>query len=357
MDEVLDDYLKCSMNCIGNTDTIKEITGLNVEEVVNELHETGNKVLQSDSKVYVFSDGKKKEIVNDLVKKYPESLLHVNMIDIDSRNSRNEIEIDFKLKYMDNMVNYMNNDYDIDELNGIEFDEFCGELMEMRIPFRMDIMNRLCTGFNEYGNRWKNLCLMVNGNEYKTIVTYMKKVWKLSKLKYNEKANRIECMIDDKYEPIIQSFSNYLQDKSKGEELYSAIDRKQLNSFFDEYPLDMDNKDVQDFFYPIYSPFLKESIINEGYYDEYIKKWVGNYKWKLLYRASEHEYIAVIILPLVDSILRPTSPPKVGRASRSPAIGVGWPGECDNRRIINFSAYISSIPAIIVPTGILSSLG
>ena len=178
--------------------------------------------------------------------------------------------------------------------------------MEMRIPFRMDIMNRLCTGFNEYGNRWKNLCLMVNGNEYKTIVTYMKKVWKLSKLKYNEKANRIECMIDDKYEPIIQSFSNYLQDKSKGEELYSAIDRKQLNSFFDEYPLDMDNKDVQDFFYPIYSPFLKESIINEGYYDEYIKKWVGNYKWKLLYRASEHEYIAEFFHEYCDNVKGPT---------------------------------------------------
>ena len=67
--------------------------------------------------------------------------------------------------------------------------------------------------------------------------------------------------------------------------------------------------------------------------------------------------VFILILPLVDSILRPTSPPKVGRASRSPAIGVGWPGECDNRRIINFSAYISSIPAIIIPTGILSSLG
>ena len=148
MDEVLDDYLKCSMNCIGNTETIKEITGLNVEEVVNELHETGNKVLQSDSKVYAFSDGKKREIVNDLVKKYPESLLHVNMIDIDSRNCNNEIEIDFKLKYFDESVNYMNNDYDIDELNGIDFEGFCGELMEMRIPFRMDIMNRLWTGFN-----------------------------------------------------------------------------------------------------------------------------------------------------------------------------------------------------------------
>ena len=68
------------------------------------------------------------------------------------------------------------------------------------------------------------------------------------------------------------------------------IDRKLLNSFIDEYSLDMNNKDVQDFFYPIYSPFLKESIINEKKYDDKLREWVGDYRWKLLYRASEHEY-------------------------------------------------------------------
>ena len=160
--------------------------------------------------------------------------------------------------------------------------------MEIRIPFRMDIMKRLCNGYNEYGVGWKNRCVVVNGNEYKMIFDCMK--WKLSELKYNEEIERIEYVIDDKYEPIIQSFSNYLQDKSKSENLRSVIDRKLLNSFVDEYPLDMNNKDVQDFFYPIYSPFLKESIINEGYYDDKLREWTGDYKWKLLYRASEHDY-------------------------------------------------------------------
>ena len=126
------------------------------------------------------------------------------------------------------------------------------------------------------------------------IVDCIKKVWKLSKLKYNEETERIECVIDGKYEPIIQSFFNYLQDKSKANELRSMFNRKLLNSFIDEYPLDMNNEDVQDFFYPIYSPFLKESIINEGQsYDDKLREWLGNdYRWKLLYRASEHGYTA-----------------------------------------------------------------
>ena len=157
--------------------------------------------------------------------------------------------------------------------------------------FRNDIMNRLYNGSNEYGVGWKNRCVIVSGNEYNTIFDCMKQ--KLSELKYYEVTDRIECMADDKYEPIIQSFSNYLQDKSKGEELRSVIDRKLLNSFFDDYPLYMNNKDVQDFFYPIYSPFLRDTILFGQEYDKKLREWLeGDYKWRLLYRASEHDYTA-----------------------------------------------------------------
>ena len=51
----------------------------------------------------------------------------------------------------------MKNEYDIDEL------------MEMNLPFRIDIMNELFNGSNEYGIGWKNRCLMVNRKEYKMI--------------------------------------------------------------------------------------------------------------------------------------------------------------------------------------------
>ncbi len=37
--------------------------------------------------------------------------------------------------------------------------------------------------------------------------------------------------------------------------------------------------------------FSNTQIINQQY-DSYFKEWIGNYKWKLIYRASEHEYTA-----------------------------------------------------------------
>ena len=256
---------------------------------VNGLVEKFEKMNVNSSKTYVIEDKSEHEISNELVLKYIGSWFYDNLIDLDSRDG-NKIDTGYPLKYLDEIVKYMANEYDINELNGVEFVEFCRELMEIRILFRMDIMERLWNGYNEYGVGWKNRCVVVNENEYKMIFDCMK--WKLSELKYNVETDRIECIIDSKYETIIQSFSNYLQDNSRADELRSVIDRKLLNSFLDVYPLDMNNKNVQDFFYPIYSPFLKESIINEEKYDDKLREWIGDYKWKLLYRASEHDYRA-----------------------------------------------------------------
>ena len=77
-----------------------ELDEMDVNGIVNDVEKVNEKVNMIDSKVYVFSDGQKKVISNELVKKYPECLLNVNMIDLDSRNNDNEIEIDFRFKYL-----------------------------------------------------------------------------------------------------------------------------------------------------------------------------------------------------------------------------------------------------------------
>ena len=234
---------------------------------------------------------------------YPESLLNVNLIDTDSRNNTNEIEIDFRLKYVDEMVKYMNNDYDIGELNKMEFDEFCRELMEMHIPFKNDIMNRLYNSSTELGNKWKNRHITIKKTEFSLQFSHF--IIKLSDLKY-DKYDRIEYVIQPKYKPIIQAFSNYLQDKSNIDQYLSRIDRKLFIHFLKDYSLDMTSKDVQTFVYPIYSPFLKESIISEQQYDSYLKEWVGDYNWKLLYRASKNGLTGCSFHKYCDHVKGPT---------------------------------------------------
>ena len=88
------------------------------EEMVNELVNAiiiYKRLIESDSKVYILSNSQKMEISNELVISFSESLLNVNMIDVDSRNSKNEVEIDFNLKYLNEMVKYMKNENDLYE--------------------------------------------------------------------------------------------------------------------------------------------------------------------------------------------------------------------------------------------------
>ena len=163
-DKVLDELMKASSSCIEIFGEKEEVSEMSVNEVKNELEMASEKIDLNDRKVYTFSNGQK-EMSNEVVIDHPESLLNVNMIDIDSRNDKNEVEIDLRFKYLDEMMKYMANEFDINELNGIELVEFCRELMEMNIPFKMDIMNRIYTGSNEYGAGWKNRSVIVNGNE------------------------------------------------------------------------------------------------------------------------------------------------------------------------------------------------
>ena len=289
----LKESLWSCIEAYGESEDLKKIeeewTGLDSNEKIGELEKAYKKATKNENKEYVFSNGQKKVVLNELVKQYTESLLNVNMIDIDSRSRDNMVEMDYHLKYLDEIMKYMNNEYDINELNEVEFDEFCSELMIMRIPFRMDVMSRLFTGSNEYGDMWKKRSVVVNGHEYNTIFDYLK--LKLNHLRFNKELNRIEYQIDSQYESIVQSLSKFIEDdNSDCCKLIEKLDRRTVNKFINENIIDMNRDVIQSFFYPIYSPFLKESIINTYQYDSYLREWVGDYKWKLLYRSSEHNY-------------------------------------------------------------------
>ena len=143
-------------------------------------------------------------------------------------------------------------------------------------------MNRLYNGSNEYGVGWKNRCLVVNGNEYKLKIDCMK--WKLSDLNHNEENERIEYLIDEKYESIIQALSRISRSEFYDySELIENLDHNIVNMFINEDVLDVTNDDVHHFFFSIYSPLLKYTILIGQEYDSYLKEWLGDYKWRLLY--------------------------------------------------------------------------
>ena len=49
---------------------------------------------------------------------------------------------------------------------------------------------------------------------------------------------------------------------------------------------------ISSYYFKNPSEFLPDTQIVNQQYDAILREWVGNYKWRLLYRASEHEYSA-----------------------------------------------------------------
>lgn len=101
--------------------------------------------------------------------------------------------------------------------------------------------------------------------------------WKLSELRYINERGRYEYVIEDKYKPIIQSFSIFVDCTNYDyDELIENLDRRNVNEFVNEGIIDLINDDVHSSFYPIYSPFLRNTILFGQSYDRYLRVWVGD---------------------------------------------------------------------------------
>ena len=292
--KLLDELLKTTSSCYGCIGKTEEFSVVEVNEVKNELEKASKKADRNGSKTYVLSDGKRKEVSNELVKNHQESLLNVNMIDVDSRNNKNEVEIDFRFKYMDEIVRYMANEFDIYELNGVEFVEFCRELMEMNIPFRSDIMNRIYNGYNEYGIGWKNRCVIMNEKKYKLVMLFMN--IRLGDLQYNGRKERDEIIRSTLIpfaNEILNDFKKYLKASSTYVKNYKLNSDDIINLFY-EIGVDTSNELIKQYLLNYTNSFFcyGSKVLESTEYDSKLREWIGDYKWKLIYRASEHKYTA-----------------------------------------------------------------
>ena len=54
------------------------------------------------------------------------------------------------------------------------------------------------------------------------------------------------------------------------------------------------------------SEFLPDTQIVNKQYDSKLREWTGDYKWKLLYRASEHNYTGKSFHECCDDVKGPT---------------------------------------------------
>ena len=290
--KMLDELMKATSSCYSCFCKSEELSSVDVNEVKAELLKASEKVDMNGSKTYVIEDQSEHEIPNELVLKSIGSMIYDNLIDLDSRDG-NKIDTGYPLKCFGEIVKYMKNEFDIWKLNGVEFDEFCRELMSLNIPFRMNTLNRLCTNNNK-GYRWKNRCLMVNGHEYKLMMNYM--IIQLGDLKYNSENNRYEIIRNTSTpsaNEILNDFENYLKASSTYEK-NDNLKIDDITNIFSVVGIDTSADLVKEYLLNYTNSLFcyGTQVLENTEYDSYLREWTGDYKLKLLYRASEHGYTA-----------------------------------------------------------------
>ena len=305
--KLLDELLKNTSSCYGCIGKTEDLSVVEVNEVKNELEKASKKVNRNGSKTYVIEDQSEHEISNEVVLKYIGSWMYDNLIDLDSRNG-NKIDTGYPLKYLDEIVRYMANEYHIYELNGVEFVEFCRELMEMNIPFRSDIMNRIYNGYNEYGIGWKNRCVIMNEKKYKLVMLFMN--IRLGDLQYNREENRDEIIRNSsRYyaNEILNDFKKYLKAPSTYVKNYKLNSDDIINLFY-EIGVDTSNELIKQYLLNYTNSFFcyRSKVLESTEYDSKLKEWIGDYKWKLIYRTSEHGYSAESFHECCDDVQGPT---------------------------------------------------
>ena len=291
--KLLDELLKTTSSCYGCIGKTEDFSVVEVNEVKNELEKASKKADRNGSKTYVIEDQSEHEISNEVVLKYIGSKMYDNLIDLDSRNG-NEIDTGYLLKYFDEIVKYMKNEFDIYELNDVEFVEFCRELMEMNIPFRIDILERMSNGFFEYGNRWKNRCVVVNEKKY-DLMTILINI-RLGDLQYNRERMRdeiIKSTLVPLTNEILNDFENYLKAPSRyvKNDILSIDDIMKL---FSVIGIDSSNEIVRQYLMNYTNSLFcyGTKVLENNEYDDTLREWIGDYKWRMLYRASEHDYLS-----------------------------------------------------------------
>ena len=172
------------------------------------------------------------------------------------------------------------------------------------MPIKKEILSELERNEdNEIMEAWRDRrVVMVNGKTDSKCIELLKSVHSLDSIlnnkllqhfKYDKIAHEISVDIEMKYLDVIE---DYLKNGNKLNT--SIIKSHQYDGTIDELINEMNmvgielNSDEKKVIFDTIDPrYIQRSrLIIDSQYDDKLKEWLGNdYKWRLIYRASEHD--------------------------------------------------------------------
>ena len=294
------------------------------EEISERNDELKNDVLKNGREPsFVYKNNIKSMIDIDLAMKYSGSYLYREYMS-DNRNKDGNMFIDYDCENDELIVKYMKNDKslidDVKKMNVEKKKKLLNDLAFMELPIKKIIIDEL--GQNEDSeimNAWRNRrVVMVNGEKADNFNILLMKYGLFDCLFNNEMLKNIQYYKDNntffinmnlKYFEVIEDYlKNERTINEKLVKKYCTSDN--IDELINEMSMigiqlkEVEILQLRDIFDP---RFLCDSkIVLDTQYDAYLKEWIGDYSWKLLYRASEHNYFAKSFHECCDKAIGPT---------------------------------------------------
>ena len=329
--DVIEDYLR---NGKFNFKLIKEYKRTSdnyIDELINELKMVGIELNEEEEKSlyhdiepsFVYRDGSISQMDVELVKSYPGSYMYKKYMS-EERTAEGDVLFDCDGKNDELIVKYMKDDKSLEEdLKKMSFEKirnFIDDLDFLNLPIKKDVIKQLgCNDDYDIMEAWRNRLITINDEYSKELNTLLKEnncfdihfdSNHIENSQYYRQNNIFFTNLKLKYLDVIE---DYLKNGKKiNRELVKRYyDDGSSDELFDEMMMmgiELKKEDKEVILDIFDHRFLHGSaVVSDTQYDGYLREWLGDdYKWKMIYRASEHRYTAQSFHECCDYIQGPT---------------------------------------------------
>ena len=288
---------------------------INIEKMMDELNQKNeilkkNLLYNADEPAFVYRNHSKSKMDVELVKKYPGSYVYKEYM-YGERTNNGDIFVDCDGENDELIVKYMKNDKslqeDLKKMNFEKKSKLLDDLNFLELPIKKKVIKLIeCNEDALKMDAWrKNRIIYVNGKNAKELNELFKKYKLFNSLfnnkvlrdiHYYNKKNSYFINLQLKYSKIIEDYLK--NDKKLNKDMIQKyITNDNSEDLINEMKMvgiqltDKEEQEIKN----CNDKFLSNStILVDTQYDSYLREWLGNdHKWKLIYRASEHDYLGL----------------------------------------------------------------
>ncbi len=286
-----------------------------IKEMNKELMMKNEKLMKTyleneKDTIFLYKNQKKSKMDVELVMKYPGSYVYREFMN--GQPTRNgDVYIDCESENDELIVKYMKNDKSlIDDLKKMNYEarnRLFDDLNFLEMPIKKDVISR-CIRYEdvEMMEAWRNKkVVMVNGENETDFNMLLKKYnlieptyinESLKNIRYYKEKNAFYINIKLKYLDLIE---DYLKNEKRIDEdllyQYKSVTASSIINEFRMIGIKLNEVDMKQIRKSHFKPIFKKCsyIIDYIKHDKILQEWLDyQFEWKLIYRASEHDYTA-----------------------------------------------------------------